>query len=310
MTGTAPGVTIPERFLEPYRDIVDDFQAFEASLKRYPRSSFRVNTLKGRPEDVVARLTIAGIKAVPVPWYADAFVTENEQVLGFTLERFLGTIYIQELASMIPPLVAAEELRGATMVLDACAAPGSKTTQAAAIMYNNGCIIANDRNYGRIRALQFNIHKFGAINAVITACELQELPRMTFDVVLLDVPCSSIGTVRKNPKLFESWQEKVSLGYSRRQMDLMLRGFDMLRPGGTLVYSTCSLSPDENEVVIDYLLRKRTATVISVAVPGFQMAPGITRWRGAELNPEVARTGRVWPHLNDTDGFFVAKVRK
>lgn len=304
-------MTRPEiqSFVDHFADIVDDREAFAASLLREPRKSFRVNTIKSSREAVVGRLSEAGVRTETVPWYQDAVIVHDD-VLSGTLERFLGTFHIQELASMLPPLVAADELRRARMVLDACAAPGSKTTQAAAIMGNRGCLIANDRSYSRIRALQFNIHKQGVVNALITNYELQQFPARDFDVILLDAPCTSIGTVRKSPNLFGSWSIGQSHGYGGLQKDLLVRSFDMLAPGGTLVYSTCSLAPEENEIVIDHLLRHRPARVKPVSLPGFRFGEPVQRWDGRELHPGVAGAGRVWPHHNDTDGFFVAKVTR
>ncbi len=291
-----------------YREIVDDYDAFTAALVRPPRNTFRVNTIKATIEETVEHFQSMGLSLTALPWYPEGFAVDGADALSATIERFLGTIYIGEAASMIPPLVIAEELRAAQVVLDACAAPGSKTTQAAAIMHNRGTIVANDRSYGRIRALQFNVHKFGAINTIITNYELHRFPRSTFDVIMLDAPCSSSGTVRKSPKLIDSWKLDVSLGYAERQMDLILRSFDMLNPGGTLVYSTCSIAPEENEGVVDYLLRNRSARVVPVALEEFRFSPGVTQWNGREFSPEVVHCGRVWPHHNDTDGFFVAKV--
>lgn len=297
-----------DTFAARYREIVDDYDAFKTALVRPPRNTFRVNTLKATVEETIPHLRSIGLSLSALPWYPEAFAVDSPDALSATLERFLGTIYIGEPASMLPPLVIAEELRAATLVFDACAAPGSKTTQAAAIMRNRGTIVANDRSFGRIRALQFNVHKFGAINTIITNYELHRFPKSTFDVIMLDAPCSSSGTVRKSPKLIDSWNLNVSLGYAERQMDLILRSFDMLNLGGTLVYSTCSIAPEENEGVIDHLLRNRPARVIPVALPDFRFSPGVTQWNGREFSSEVVNCGRVWPHHNDTDGFFVAKV--
>jgi len=307
-TRRAAAAGVAERFAARYRGAVDDYPAFLATLTRPPRNTFRVNTLKADVGATVARLRAIGLTITPLPWFEAAFAADPHINLAATLERFLGTIYIQEAASMLPPLVAAGELRGARTVLDACAAPGSKTTLAAAIMANRNVIVANDRSYGRIRALQFNVHKFGAINTLITNYELQLFPKASFDTVLLDAPCSSSGTVRKSPKVLETWTSAVSAGYAERQKDLILRAFDLLHPGGTLVYSTCSLAPEENEGVVDFLLRSRPAETVPAALPGFRFAPGLAEWEGRRYLAPVARCGRVWPHANDTDGFFVAKV--
>jgi len=302
-------VEIPEAFIDRYIPLVDDEAAFLASIVAPRRRSFRVNPLKGSPQNVVDRLTRSGIEPQPVPWYDHAFTTEVDSLSG-GIERFIGSIYLQELASMLPPLVVREELARASTVLDACAAPGSKATQTAALMANRGCLVANDRSYSRIRALKFNMNKAGVINTLITNFELHLLPPMEFDVVMLDAPCSSDGTVRKSPNLFKSWLVKRSQGYGERQKDLIVRAFDRLKPGGTLVYSTCSLAPEENELVVDYLLRNRPAVMQPIDLPGFRFGSTVQSWGQHEIHPEVAAAGRVWPHHNDTDGFFVAKVTR
>ncbi len=298
---------LPDSFLNHYGPLIDDLDAFTRTVTSPPPKTLRVNTLKATRGDVVARLELAGVTCRPVPWYDDALYVDDT-VMSATLERFLGTIYIQELASMLPPLIARDELARAATVLDACAAPGSKTTEAAAFMHNRGCLVANDRSYTRIRALKFNLNKAGVINALITNFEVHLLPPMTFDVILLDAPCSSDGTIRKSPNLLATWSPDRSIGYGSRQKDMIVRCFDRLNPGGTMIYSTCSLSPAENEQVIDHLLRNREARMVRPDLPGFRFAPPVMEWNGREHHPDVAHTARVWPHHNDTDGFFVAKV--
>lgn len=302
-------IKIPEEFKRRYGPLVDDEASFFASLIEPHANSFRVNTLRASAGDVIDRLKGYGIDTTGLPWYESGFTT-NSTELTSTLERFLGTIYIQEAASMLPPLIMRDELRRASTVLDACAAPGSKATQMAAMMRNRGCLVANDRNYRRIRALKFNLNKAGAINTVITNFDLQRFPPGKYDIVLLDAPCSSDGTVRKNPEVFEQWSLSRIRGCSAVQRDLIKHAFDLVAEGGTLVYSTCSLAPEENELVIDHLLRHRPAKVRPFALDNFTFGPAVQNWAGETLDVGVAACRRVWPHHNNTDGFFVAKVTK
>ncbi|MEM7816076.1 MAG: RsmB/NOP family class I SAM-dependent RNA methyltransferase [Candidatus Aenigmatarchaeota archaeon] len=200
---------MPKRFIERYENIVDDKEAFFSTLLKRTKKSFRVNTLKSSVSEVRKRMKSYGIEIKNMEWYPEAFVSENPFVSS-TLEHFLGYIYMQELASMLPVLAARKDIRKAELVLDCCAAPGSKTTQMAAIMKDRGTIIANDLSYERIRALKFNLEKSGVLNAVITNQDIRFFKggdKLRFDVVILDAPCSSEGTVRKNPGILRNWSE-------------------------------------------------------------------------------------------------------
>jgi len=299
---------IPKRFKERYGNLVDDENAFFEILTKRLSKSFRVNTIKAKVKDIVERFECYGIKLNKVPWYNEAFVSENPEI-GFTIEHFLGYIYIQELTSMLPPLIIRNELKRAESVLDACAAPGSKATQVSAFMKNRGLLVANDINYRRIKALKFNVEKSGALNTVITNNDLRNFGSMQFDIVLLDVPCSAEGTIRKNPGLFSIWREWKIKMYARLQKQLIVKAFDLLKPNGVLVYSTCTFAPEENEAVIDHLLKNRNAKIEKISLPRMKISHGITKW-GAEFDSEIEKTVRIWPHHNNTGGFFLAKVRK
>src|SRR4030042_921087 len=162
---------------------------------------------------------------------------------------------MQDLPPMPPPLVLGKKLASPTSngnltVLDACAAPGSKATQLAALMQNRGTIIANDLSYERIRALRFNLEKTGALNTIITNHDLRFLPQdfpANFDAILLDAPCSSEGMIRKNPAILSRWSESEIMSRAGLQKRLLLKAWELLSPGGTLVYSTCTFAPEENE---------------------------------------------------------------
>jgi NOL1/NOP2/sun family putative RNA methylase len=299
----------PGRFRERYCSIVDEPDAFLDCLSRPLPKSFRVNTLKSSSGAVMGRFDGYGMKISQMPWYSDAFVSENPEV-GSTLEHFTGAIYLQELVSMLPPLLLREELEEAHMVLDGCAAPGSKTTQLAAFMQNKGTIIANDVDYSRIRALKFNLEKTGALNTAITNLDLRWFPDSRFDCVILDVPCSAEGTMRKSTGVSASWSEKEIARKSRLQKQLITKAFDLLAPGGSMVYSTCTFAPEENEAVVDHLLKERDAFLERIMINGFALSPALEEWDGHRFRPETADAARIWPHHNDTGGFFLAKVKK
>lgn len=300
---------VPKEFLDKYLPIADQPDSFTSILTSPPQKSFRINPLKGVTDEVLTRLKKIGITCNSVPWYKHAF-THNVDNLSSSLDRFTGNIYIQELASMLPPLIAEQELQQAETVLDCCAAPGSKTTLIAALMNNKNSLIANDRSYIRIRGLKFNIDKSGVTNTLVTNFPLKTFPDTQFDLVMLDAPCSSDGTVRKNPNLFQSWTPKRCRSYASRQKQLILQAFDLLHEDGILIYSTCSFAPEENELVINKLLSERDAALLPISLSGFHFSPALTEWEGYRLNPEIAKCVRVWPQMNNTDGFFIAKVQK
>jgi NOL1/NOP2/sun family putative RNA methylase len=302
-------MNIPEPFRERYCGLADEPDAFLASLTRPLPRAFRVNTLKCSSKEIQERFSSYDIPVIQMPWYGDAFISEEPDI-GGTLEHFLGNIYLQELVSMLPPLALLNELGDAKSVLDACAAPGSKTTQLAAMKRNKGTIIANDVNYGRIRALRFNLEKTGTLNTVITNYDLRNFPQSRFDLILLDAPCSAEGTMRKNPGLTKIWSPKQIAANASLQKQLITKAFDLLADNGVLLYSTCTFAPEENEAVLDWLLEKREAEIEKINIPGFKFSFAVNEWKGRAFDPQIKNALRVWPHHNDTGGFFMAKVRK
>ena len=290
---------IPRKFRERYQDIAGDADSFFSALEKPPPFSFRVNTLKATPEAIVRRFEDYGIALASVPWCPGAFIADRP--VSATLEHALGMIYIQDLASMLPALALHNAVPEGT-ILDMCAAPGSKTTQLAALMKNKGAIVANDANPHRVKALIFNIEKAGTLNTVVARYDGRAFPDEPFDAVLLDAPCSSEGT-----RPLRDWTPRYRKAALQKQ--LITHAFDLLSPGGVLVYATCTFAPEENEAVVDFLLRNRDASIepTKLNVPS---ANGLTEWHGAAFDTSLEKTVRVWPHLNNTDGFFIAMVSK
>ncbi len=305
-----PKVPVPVEFRERYIDICDDPDAFFESLVTPLPRTCRVNTHKSSAQEVCSRFDSYGLKYERVPWYEDALTT-GDQPLGSTFEHFFGSIYIQDLASMLPPLVLRDELTDAELVLDACAAPGSKSTQLSALMNNRGTIVANDNDHQRIKALKFNMEKTGSVNIAITNYDLRNFPDMKFDVILLDAPCSSEGTVRKVPGVFKWWHPRHIYSTAGVQRQLIVKAFDMLSDGGVMLYSTCTFAPEENEAIVDHLLRERQdASLEPIEIDNFRTVSALSSYREAEYDERVTAAVRVFPHLNDTGGFFMARIRK
>ncbi len=302
---------LPATFCETYAGLISDSEALFETLRRPLSASFRVNTLKSSVGEIQKRFTGYGIRIEQTGWYQEAFVCPDCDPSP-TLEHFLGKIYLQELISMLPPLVVREELKTAQVVVDACSAPGSKATQLAALMGNRGTLIANDVDYQRIRALKHNLTKDGAYNTVITHSDFGGFAESDgpYDVIMVDAPCSSDGTVRKSPGLLRNWRRNKAARYAKQQRHLLRKAFRLLAEGGVLVYSTCALSVMENELVVHDLLSEFPAVVEPVEIPKFTMRPGITVYNDMQLNTQIEHTRRVWPQDNDTDGFFLARIRK
>jgi len=236
-------------FIEKYEKLTDIEKFKEYSLKPL-RKSFRVNTLKTNVNEIKKRLN--GL--MQVPWCKDGFYMEDAYALGNTIEHFLGYIYIQEAASMIPPVVL--EPKPHELTLDVCACPGSKTTQMAAMMSNKGMIIANDTKAEKMKILNFNLERCGVANTAMTMGNGWKFNKPIFDKVLVDAPCSGIGAIRKSLDTLKIYNPNISVKFSNVQKKLITAGFESLKENGTLVYSTCTLEPEENEMVIDYLLNK------------------------------------------------------
>ncbi len=309
---TGSKLVLPDRFIERYRGLVDDPDAFFESLTTYPPKAFRVNTLKANADEVKEQFESYGIKFRQMSWYKDAFISDDMEA-NATLEHFLGKIYMQELPSMLPPLLVRTELeiQNPELVIDACAAPGSKTTQLAAIMQNQGTLVANDLDYTRIKALKYNVEKVGAYNTIITNQDFRFFPNLGPEVILLDAPCSAEGTIRKHAEAAVFWNEKRIAGHAGLQRALILHAYEILRPGGAMVYSTCTFAPEEDEAVVDFLLERKPEAVIEpIDVPGFRLSPAVKEWNGKTFSPKTLNTKRIWPHHNDTGGFFLAKIRK
>ncbi len=294
-----------------YQSIIPDYDEFLQALSRPLRTTFRLSPLKSARAKILDLL--CNLPISPLPFCTDGYVLNDDRLpLGNHLAHFLGHIYIQEAASMLPPLLLAPQ--PGDEVLDLCAAPGSKTTQLAQVMENSGLIVANDVRPDRIKALAFNLDRMGVLNTVITNFNGNRFGHLLpdyFDRVLIDAPCSAEATINKSRAVLYHWGEKNIERMATIQIGLLLAGFRALKPGGTLVYSTCTYAPEENEIVVNYLLRRHPqAEVMPVQVNGLKIRPGVTEWKGHRLDERVTQCGRVLPQDNQTSGFFLGYIAK
>lgn len=309
-------VYIDPKFEERYRFLLgekyDDFM--EYSLRPLNKA-IRINTLKTDVEYVKSRLSSWDLK--PVPWCKEGFWIEAKRHdrfdIGNLIEHSLGYIYIQDPASMIPPVVL--DPKPGERVLDMCAAPGSKTTQIAQYMKNEGILVANDNVPERLKALEINIRRIGAYNTIVTYMQGSHLRKIVddgilFDKILLDAPCSGSGTIRKSYRSIQKYSYNFVRSMSSTQKRLISAAFDMLRPGGILVYSTCTIEPEENEEVISYLIDKNADACVQDIEIGLKRSEPFTSLGDKTYNDDVTKCVRIFPQDNDTEGFFVAKIEK
>ena len=306
-------------FVERMKELLEeDFKSYLEILEVLPVRSFRCNTLKISPENLKKRLENNGWE-INQPWkdYLEVMVVSSPLKpgeLGNSLEHLLGYYYIQELASMLPVLVLKPEKN--QLVLDLCAAPGSKTTQMSACMENTGTIIANEISLGRLRVLATNLERCGASNVIITKkegsafCKRLERENIQFDKILLDAPCSGEGTIRSTPKTPVMWNINTVNLLSKMQKELVTSVISVLKKGGELVYSTCTHAPEENEEIVDFILKNFPSMKIEKILLPIESRQGIKIWKDKEYSEDVKFSCRVYPHVANTEGFFVAKFKK
>ena len=302
-------------FIKRYSKLTD-FEEFKKYSFSFLRRSIRVNTLNDSIKNVKESIEAKNWELTPIPWCKEGFWIEHRGVgeekrrdVGNLLEYHLGNIYVQEAASMIPPLVL--QPQPGDLVLDMCAAPGSKTTQMAAMMNNEGLLIANDYKGQRLQSLGINLQRSIITNTVITLMHGKRFHKFKFDKILLDAPCSGTGTIRKSLKTIRMWNAKTITKLAKQQQELIISAFNNLKEGGEMVYSTCSVEPEENEGVVSYLLEQfPNAKVIKVELEGLKTAAPVMEFEGEKYNSQVKDSIRIWPQDNDTEGFFVCKIKK
>lgn len=306
-----------ERRLGRYRDMVDDWPAFlEACVTPLPTvvwenplAADRARQLADGGDGVAELLRRRGAELAPLGWHPRAWRLQGIERPGHTIEFQLGLLHVQEEMSLLPPL--ALDPQPGERILDLCAAPGGKTAGIAARTGDSGTLVANDVRLRRLRALRANCERLGLLSVVITPIDGTRFPLEAgpFDRILMDVPCSCEGNLRFVPAVAGRGSRAVLEGRSGLQSTLLGRAWKLLRPGGTLVYSTCTFAPEENELVLDHALGD-DAAILPFDVAGLRAAAGVDRWQGSALRPDCANLRRYWPHLNDTGGFTVAVVRK
>lgn len=308
---------LPALFLERLRKIIPTQKWDEvANTFTEPKpTTFRINTLTASGEMIREKLEHLGFGLEKVNGYPEAFILRRGRLreLQETDIYKKGEIYVQSLSSMLPPL--ALNPKPGERILDLTAAPGSKTTQMACLMKGEGEILANDNNQIRFFKLKANLDLQGARNVKLSmkSGELfgRDYPE-TFDRVLLDAPCSAEGRFFVNePATYKYWKPAKIKEMARKQKNLLISAFRTLKPGGTLVYSTCTFAPEENEEVLDWFLEKvgNQARLEKLSLPFPNQTAGFTQWDSTSLHPSVTHARRILP-TPLMEAFFIAKIFK
>jgi 16S rRNA (cytosine1407-C5)-methyltransferase len=307
----------PPEFLSRLKLIAGDtkYETIIKALSSTRPTTLRVNTLKTSANSLIATLGKLGFSLEPVSWSKEAFILTSGtlRALSETEPYKKGELYVQSLSSMLPPLILTP--LPDDRVLDIAAAPGSKTTQMASMMENRGEIVANDTSLARIYRLKANMATQGATIAHVSRDDGRAIWKRYpeyFDKALVDVPCSMEGRFNAaEPKSYQDWSVKKVKDLSRLQRWLLRSAISATKPGGTIVYSTCTMSPEENEDVVDWILEKENGNVVleDAHLESLTSDTPLPQWGSRTYSLDIKKTLRIYPSLL-MEGFYVAKFKK
>lgn len=282
-------------------------QFMEESEKPRP-TIIRTNILKIRRKDLAKLLIQRGMDVDPLEWSNEALIVYKSPVpVGATPEYLTGLYTIQGASSLLP--VLSLDVKPELQILDMCAAPGGKSSHIAALMNNTGVLYLYDNFKTRIKALQSNIARLGITNSLIICNDARKISNGSYDRILLDAPCSGTGTINKDGSIKTKYDARDLKSFVMTQKELISKAFKLLKVGGVMVYSTCSILPEENEEIVDYLLRKKNGARLAELNVDIGRN-GFSKFRGEHYHPSLKMTRRIFPHTHNMDGFFVAKITK
>ena len=299
---------LPVEFEAKMRKLLgEEFSSYEQHLDDPAYYGIRVNTLKISVADF---LKICPFNVTPVPWTDNGFYVSREERPSRHPFYYAGLYYIQEPSAMTPASYLPVE--PGDKVLDLCAAPGGKSTELGAKLKGKGILVSNDVSVSRTKALIRNIEMFGIRNSVVLCTEAKYMvPSLHgfFDKILIDAPCSGEGMFRKGSKKKKNWEQKGSEPYAKLQREIVDDAVKLLKPGGMLLYSTCTFSPEENEQVIEYMLEHNDdlSLVPMKMCDGFDH--GHPEWTLSKRE-DVKHCIRLWPHKIKGEGHFLALLQK
>ncbi len=281
--------------LEIYRPIVEDWEDFEAALSSPAPTYLRVNRFKTDLRRADQLFKEHNLPLEKNPYFDNLYHWRSEtNEASRTFLHWAGYYYIKDISSLLPVEALAPPV-GAT-VLDLCAAPGGKTLHLAELVAPDGIVIANDPLGDRRIALQANVQRFNTYNVYLTAYRGQSIPKhRQFDYILVDAPCSGEGANRYLRKDFQREAKEKQKELVERQYRILRAAFRVLSPGGRLVYSTCTFAPEENEAVINRLLKATKARLKPIKVEP-ELTDGVIAWRGQDFNRSLQLMKRCYPH--------------
>lgn len=303
-------------FIQRYKEIIPDFEQFLKAIATEPEILLRPNKIKYAGFDFekslshYKKLDERTITRTNFRLENYHFSPDVHFSLGGSLEHTIGHFYSQNYSSQLA--VDALNPSPGESILDLCAAPGGKTVLLAQRMKNQGMLVANEIYRHRSIALKGNLDRMGVVNCVVTSFNGVDFPTTRkFDKCLLDGPCSAEGTLflSANSKLPFANDNEFRKGLVRTQKKLILKAYELLAEGGEMVYSTCTYAPEENEMIVQYLLEQTNAKLLAVDL-NENFTPGLTKWNGEEFCPSLSKTKRVYPHKIATGGFYLAKISK
>ncbi len=295
------------KFVERMKNILkSEYEAFESALEKDAVKGMRVNRLKISPEDF---LSVYSSPAEPLPYAEDGFIPSITEGIGRSAEHHSGMIYIQDPGAMAT--VNALDIPRGALVLDACSAPGGKTSQLAAAVGDGGFVFANEYVPKRAKILVGNLERLGVRNAVVTSLDTSVFPEMfcgVFDIVLCDAPCSGEGMFRKYDEALSEWSEENVLLCAERQKKILANCSGTVKPGGYLIYSTCTYSAEENEEVVtdfldghsDFKLCKVKDELTAVTSDGLDLSDKY----------DLTKTRRFYPHISKGEGQYIALLKR
>lgn len=290
--------------MEKYRSIIPNFEAFQEECQKEPISTVRRNDLKARG-DFEERLE-EDFEFEKASWNDRVYRLKHEKKPGKSMLHWRGEYYVQEESATVPVTVL--DPRPGDKVLDICAAPGGKTTQIADRINNEGLVVANEVSDQRMKSLHANIYRTGAYSVNALNEDGRRIPEdREFDRVLVDAPCSGEGNnCRREDEEMASEQESKGLG--DLQLDLLEKAFALAKDGGTVVYSTCTFSPYENEYVVSQALNDNDVELERIDLD-FQHERGLESYQDSEFGREMRKTVRIYPHHLESGGMYVARFR-
>ncbi len=312
-----------ELFFERYHSIIPEFDLFLSALENSLPIGLRLNSKYCDLDTFKKRFSLNNDEyQCPISNLPYLEVSHEKSYWGGALEHHLGFYYIQALSSLLP--VLALDPHSSDRVIDMCAAPGGKTTHIAELMKQSGLLVANEPHLGRRRILKASMARMAVSNTLVSDCNGQDLnfPKESFNKILLDGPCSSEGTLRapnirpskKKDKSYLTYNKGFRDELHRIQAELLDKAYDLLSPGGTLVYSTCTYDPKENEEQVDRILKKYSdLSLVPLGVSSHWdsfLSDGLTSYNGRTYSPQLTLTKRIYPHRLNSIGFYVSKLVK